>query len=46
MEVIEVTQGWNKIPTLTENFAGVGTRAITDAGIQAIHDILEHNFKK
>lgn len=32
------------IPTLTVNFAGIGTRKITPAGIQSIKDIYRHNF--
>jgi len=33
------------IPTLTKNFAGVGTREINGHGINAIKKILEFNFK-
>lgn len=33
------------IPTLTENFAGVGTREINDNGVLAIEKILEYNFR-
>lgn len=32
------------IPTLTENFAGVGSRDLTDAGMQAILDIYKAAF--
>jgi len=34
-----------EIPTLTKNFAGIGTREITDNGKRAIKEILEKNFK-
>ena len=34
----------NSIPTLTTNFAGIGTRKINDKGIQAISDILKFNL--
>lgn len=34
------------IPTLTKNFAGIGTREINDAGILAIQEIYEHNFTR
>lgn len=34
----------NIIPPLTENFAGIGTRQITDAGKKAIKEILEFNL--
>jgi hypothetical protein len=34
----------NSIPTLTTNFAGIGTRKINDRGIQAIFDILKFNL--
>jgi hypothetical protein len=33
-------------PKLTENFAGIGTREITDDGIQAVMDIFTLNFKE
>jgi len=42
------TNSFNKyegIPTLTENFAGIGTRGINDSGTQAIIDIYENTFK-
>ncbi len=32
------------IPTLTPQFAGIGTRAITEHGIHAIKQLFEHNF--
>lgn len=31
-------------PTLTRNFAGIGTRQINDAGIRAIQKVYEHTF--
>lgn len=34
----------NYIPTLTVNFAGIGTRQINDVGLKAIHQIYEYNF--
>jgi hypothetical protein len=33
------------MPKLTQNFAGIGTRAITDDGIQAILNVYEETFK-
>lgn len=33
------------IPSLTENFAGIGTRQIQENGKQAIKEILKHNIK-
>lgn len=33
-----------KIPTLTENFAGIGTREINEWGIKAIQEIYKKNF--
>jgi len=33
------------IPKLTENFAGIGTRKLSDAGIIAIKEIYKQNFK-
>lgn len=33
------------IPTLTPNFAGIGTRTINDAGIMAIQQIYEQTFR-
>lgn len=35
----------NSIPTLTENFAGIGTRDIRENGINAIKEIYSHNLK-
>lgn len=35
-----------EIPTLTENFAGIGTREIKDNGKYAIRRVYEENFKK
>ncbi len=43
---------WNKdkfeeisyIPTLTENFAGIGTREINDNGIEAIKNVYKNTF--
>lgn len=32
------------IPTLTENFAGIGTRDITQDGIKAIQEVYKKNF--
>lgn len=32
-------------PTLTQHFAGIGTRAITDDGLQAILHVYEETFK-
>lgn len=32
-------------PKLTQNFAGIGTRAITDDGLQAILNVYEETFK-
>jgi hypothetical protein len=34
----------NSIPTLTENFAGIGTRDIRENGINAIKEIYSHNL--
>ena len=34
------------IPKLTENFAGIGTREITDVGMNAIRQIYKENFGK
>ena len=41
-------QEWSKseIPTLTKNFAGIGTRRINEDGIQAIKDVYNNTFKK
>ena len=36
---------WGEIPTLTKNFAGVGTREINEHGTVAIEKILEYNLK-
>ena len=38
---------WSKseVPTLTKNFAGIGTREINDAGKQAIRDVYANTFK-
>jgi hypothetical protein len=38
---------WSKseVPTLTKNFAGIGTREINEAGKQAIRDVYENTFK-
>jgi hypothetical protein len=33
-----------EIPTLTENFAGIGTRALDKSGINAIKEIYKKNF--
>ena len=38
----EFTNG--RIPMLTENFGGIGSRAITDVGANAIKQILQHNL--
>lgn len=37
---------WSKsdTPTLTKNFAGIGTREINETGIQAIRDVYENTF--
>jgi hypothetical protein len=35
---------YNNTPVLTEQFAGVGTREITENGIQAILDVYKHTF--
>jgi hypothetical protein len=32
-------------PVLTRDFAGIGTRAITDDGLQAILNVYEKTFK-
>ncbi len=39
---------WSKteIPTLTKNFAGIGTRELNSEGIQAIRDVYEQTFNK
>jgi hypothetical protein len=34
----------SSIPTLTTNFAGIGTRKINEAGRKAIKEILEFNL--
>jgi hypothetical protein len=34
------------IPTLTQNFAGIGTRKISNYGTNAIIQIYKHNFRK
>lgn len=34
----------NCLPTLTEHFAGIGTRQITENGINAIKEILKYNL--
>ena len=38
---------WSKseVPTLTKNFAGIGTREINEAGKQAIRDVYANTFK-
>jgi len=36
---------YDGIPTLTKEFAGIGTREINDAGILAIQEIYEHTFR-
>lgn len=41
---------WNKFwqyetPTLTESFAGIGSRLLTPQGIQAIKDVYKKTFK-
>ena len=36
----------DKCPTLTENFAGIGTREINDSGKNAIRMVYEKTFKK
>jgi hypothetical protein len=38
---------WSKseVPTLTKNFAGIGTREINEAGKQAIRDVYTNTFK-
>lgn len=35
---------WGEIPTLTENFAGIGTRDIDQDGIRAIQKVYKKNF--
>ena len=35
----------SEVPTLTENFAGIGTRKINEAGKQAIRDVYANTFK-
>lgn len=35
---------YGSIPVLTENFAGIGTRQISDDGMNAILDVFKHNF--
>lgn len=37
---------YSKIPELTKRFAGIGSRQITDEGIQAIKDVYEKTFKQ
>lgn len=42
---ISGTWQWlDETPTLTRNFAGIGTRNINSAGIQAIRDVFEKTF--
>lgn len=36
---------YNNIPTLTHNFAGIGTRDINDYGKNAIREVYENTFK-
>lgn len=38
--------GATDTPTLTNNFAGIGTREITEKGKQAIRDVYEKSFKE
>ncbi len=35
---------FNEIPTLTQNFAGIGTRELEENGKEAIRKIYEKNF--
>lgn len=35
----------NYIPTLTENFAGIGAREINEKGINAIKEVYKYNFR-
>lgn len=43
-----VDKDWIEIgtPTLTPNFAGIGTRNINQNGIEAIRDVYENTFRK
>lgn len=36
---------YRNVPTLTKRFAGIGSRQITDEGIQAIRNVYEKTFK-
>jgi hypothetical protein len=36
----------SEVPTLTKNFAGIGTRELSEAGKQAIRDTYEKTFGK
>ena len=44
----KVDEDWVEIgtPTLTPNFAGIGTRNINQNGIEAIRDVYENTFKE
>ena len=43
-----INDEWSKsdVPTLTSNFAGIGTREITEAGKQAIREVYEKTLKQ
>lgn len=36
---------WDGIPRLTKNFAGIGTRDISEEGIKAIRDMYDYNLE-
>lgn len=36
----------SKVPILTKNFAGIGTREINETGLKAIRNVYENTFKK
>lgn len=44
MPVVGFERRWDELPILTENFAGIGTRAINKYGIDAIRRVYEQSI--